>query len=748
MQVNPEPRSLSTRDIIRQTRESPLHIMLDPADKPVSSISLWKHNVWCLDGNNYTRVNWAIELPDGSLLTDLQHSQLLNSFKRLQWSLFADPRSGKRMSPNSISTRITGLRAVARWMAENNYFDFSQLEPDSIDRFTQDLINQITSETDELDDTLLSETDMINEADGATDGAEHDDEESLDLESEGVESSSAKAFNRILVSYGYWKRIYTQRSALAEAGVPIIGFDPFKGKSAMTAAKAVVRKIIRSIPPLPDEVALPIMDEAHRWTGIRADDVIRLQELYLSILTPKRGAITKQTIGHKDAACLNTFEFSVEPGQAEPWHPPVKCVPSQNRRRRYTVPTAIIRDLVDTVVQASAIVLQSETGMRVGELVSIPAGYDDVRQEYNAIARRSSISGINELFFIQSSLSKTVETPVKEEWLAGARPIGSDFVPGPYRAVQVLDKLLERWRAQAEAPESGRKLFVNLGLGGALPIWNANVSAYSTYTALRGFKEFVSKRVDLSNLPDKSKLGEDLTAYRDSKGTCVKTHQWRKTWAMYVVRTDRRMIPAIAMQFKHLSIAMTESAYIGTDAGLMRERDSQQARAAAAFMYQAVTGREKVAGRMAKMIDEWLEELRAIVGGKSGVAAISELQEWCELRGIKVYSSPHGKCFIRLASTEAKCHELAETSHWSRKVPNYNTREPDTCNGCKCFGVDSDHTDFWIARYVDYKGSLDAFKSSGMKAGFRIIQERASQSANMLRALGIDLNTLKEECHA
>jgi hypothetical protein len=412
------------------------------------------------------------------------------------------------------------------------------------------------------------------------------------------------------------------------------------------------------------------------------------------------------------------------------------------------VPTAVIRDLVDAVTQAGSILLQSETGMRASELISIPAGYDDAGQEHKAVNRKLSISGLNELFFIRSSLIKTVAIPEQEEWIAGARPVGSDFIPGPLRAVQVLDELLAPWRARAEDPEVRGKLLVTLGIGGNLPIWSKNVNAWSAQMALRGFKAFVSKRVDLSNLPNKSKLGEDLTVYRDSNGTCVRTHQWRKTWAMYVVRTDRRMIPAIAMQFKHLSIAMTESAYIGTDAGLMRERDSQQARAAAAFMYQAITGREKVAGRMAKMIDEWLDEFRGIVEGKSGVAAINKLQDWCETRGIKVYSSPHGKCFIRLAPTDAKCHEAANTTHWGQKVPNYKTREPDTCNGCKCFGVDSNHIDFWIARYTDYKDSLDALNASGLKAGFRIIQERAAQSANMLRALGVDPNSLKGESHA
>jgi hypothetical protein len=86
---------------------------------------------------------------------------------------------------------------------------------------------------------------------------------------------------------------------------------------------------------------------------------------------------------------------------------------------------------------------------------------------------------------------------------------------------------------------------------------------------------------------------------------------------MYVVRTDRRMIPAIALQFKHVSVAMTESAYLGNNASILREAKSQQARAAAAFMYRCLTGKEPVAGRVAKLIDEYRPIIVKIAGSAS-----------------------------------------------------------------------------------------------------------------------------------
>ncbi|MCS0627941.1 hypothetical protein NX786_01105 [Telluria mixta] len=740
--------NLRTSQIIRETLTEPLHMMIDPSHMPVSSKSIWSDEIWELDGYGQTRINWAIALENGSWLTSADHAELLNSFKRLLWSLLSDPRTGKRLSPNSSASSTSGLRTLAKWMANNDYSNFSQLDRASLSNFTQDLINEKILELDALEDDAFVD---IEKSDESEEEGDDQDDDIFESERVGEEASAVGAFNAIRQSYTYWKRIYTQRGALAEAGIPVIEFDPLEGKSIIKAARAVAKQVIKKIPPLPDEVALPIMAEAHKWLGVRADDIIKLHEMYLSVFQAKDRPPSNRTndvINHEDAMYLNTFEFSVEPGDSQPWHPKLRCSLSKNRTYRYTVPTAAIRDLIDTVVQAAAIVLQSETGMRASELISVPSGKDDARQEFNAIGRRLSISGLNELYFVQSSLIKTVDAPEKEEWIAGARPVGSEFIPGPYRAIQVVDRLLAPWRANSNDPESRHKLFVTPRSGGALPIWNASISPWEGFTALRAFKDFVSNKVDLSQLPDQSKLGEDLTIYRNTKGTCVKTHQWRKTWAMYVVRTDRKMIPAISMQFKHLSIAMTESAYIGTDTNLMRERNSQQSRAAATFMYQAITGREKVAGRMAKTIDEWLDELKNIIGENVGVVAIDNLQEWCELRGIKVYSSPHGKCFIRLSPKDAKCHEAGGTVHWNRKSPNYSRREPDACNGCKCFGVDSDHADFWIGRYTDYKKSFEALSANGLQAGFRIIQERVAQSANMLRALNIDPDTLTEKEHA
>jgi integrase len=730
---------ISTLEIVREPRHSLFHLLPNPSDCVISSVSKWSDTVWRLDGRGATALNWAFLLKDGVKFTSIEHASLLNYFKRFFWSLLVDSRNCPSWTPHSSAVRFTGVKRIASWMVARSHYDFSSLDPEALEEFAEDLLEDLAHEGVQADDTELNYA-------GSSDIA-------IDEVVEDVENTDPQGFYTALsAAFDVWKRLWLQAQVMNEAGVPAIQTDPLKGVTPHRAALDLTYRVITRIPPLPDEVALPIMNEAHRWIGIRAADVIRLHNLYLTVLEKNKNLNKINTISDKDAATLAEFQFSVEPGCNEPWHhtvAPVAVTWGKDEMPAYQIPTETVRKLVDTVRAACAIIIQSETGMRVSEVSLIPAGYDVSRGEHNALIIRLSKSGLNELFFIQSTLVKTVKLAKTEEWLAGSRPVGSKFTPGPYRAVHILEELLAGWRNKSTDQRVRRSLFVHIKKGGnALSLKANNYAATRTYGLRNHQQSFVAEYVDLSTLPDKSGLGEDLTFYRESQGRCLTTHQWRKTFAMYVVRTDPRMISAIALQFKHLSIAMTESAYISKDPALMQERDTQQSRAAAAFMYKAVTGKSAVAGRMAKMIDAWAGEILLMVEKKNAVDALNQLEKFCQERRIKVFSSPHGKCFIGLSPNEARCHQLAGTNHWNRQLPNFSTREPDVCNGCKCFGVDSDHSDFWIQRYVEYQSAWQSAVRHGLTAGFRMVQERALQSANMLKALEIPLPHITEDNHA
>ena len=76
------------------------HLLDSTNDIWISTRSLWRDNVWTLDNETYgvpqtdARLNWVVKMPDGSYLTDHEWKPLLESFKKLAWSLFSDAREG------------------------------------------------------------------------------------------------------------------------------------------------------------------------------------------------------------------------------------------------------------------------------------------------------------------------------------------------------------------------------------------------------------------------------------------------------------------------------------------------------------------------------------------------------------------------------------------------------------------------------------------------------------------------------
>jgi hypothetical protein len=735
-----EARAISTQAILLDTQSAPLHLMRRPANCAVSSMSRWEDVEWQFDVSNGGYVNWAFELPDGARFSDPRHAPLLDVFKRFLWSRMADPREGKAIKPSNANLTSIEMKRLVSWMNVKGYDDISMLDPDAFDEFTEHYVAEIEGGESEFDDDQLT-----------MDEGEHEALETVPI-------ANSNGWGRLFRAFSLWAQLWAQSGALRDAKVTPLPADPLRGLTAHKIASQIADRIENRIPPLPDEVAIPIMNEAHKWLGVRADDIIVLHHHYMDTIQSWRtnaGRVLQGRVQKWHADQLGTFEFSVEPGCDKPWREAIRAerLPELSKakvrpRPVYTFPTQVVRDLVDTVREACVTVIQSETGMRIGEVVKLPSGFDPLSGQYSAIKTRVSKTGLNELFYLRSALEKTVDSPLREEWLGGSRPVGSSYLPGPYRAVQVLQSLLAPWRDRSDNAEAKGALIVHVANGPGLPRDDIVISPTGTKALRKMLKAWTEACVDLSKLPDKSRLDENLIPYRKSNGKCIKTHQWRKTFAMYVVRTNRRMIPEVATQFKHLSVAMTENTYISSDPDLLRERDSQQARAAAAFMYTKVTGNAPTAGRIAKIIEEHADSIAAVIGKKHGVAALNELEDWCANRSIKVFSSPHGKCFIGLQPTEARCHEVAGTTHWSNRRPDFATREPDLCNGCGCFGVDLDHADFWKDRYVEYQAAWLKAKAGGLRAGYRVIQERAAQSANLLKALQIQLPSLSGESHA
>lgn len=741
----------------------PFYVLEDPSECWVSRRSQWKDLRWQLDAK-FASVNWAFRLPDGSLLTDPQHASLLDELRRLFWSFFCNTDSHPAIALTTATAIFGRLRELTRWMFFRAYQSVADLDANALIDFIDDLkaeavarenLNAAEAEADAEADAFVDAADEVAAREGGPSEGVEDLEEGLDDEdsdplwddelAQGLIDSEIwvqlrddrSIFGRLYNSLRLWDHIYSRRS-LFQGRFVFMELDPFGGRSAYKIAKEKAAAAYALIPPLPDEVAIPAMNAANAWLYWRADDICLLAEKGSEIVSRCSRYRGDLRLSECDAKFLLAFQFSVDPVSSKPWREPLDVV---QRKGFYLFPSFDINRLVTQMRGACALVLHSETGLRPEELEKTPAKVREGETLRPPYYFTPTESGLNQLWYMQSLISKAQPVPVLTSWMLGSTPSGSSYTPAPVRAIDVLVRLLEPWRKLSGDPEVASMLFVH-SLGPNFPTAPKNIYASSSALIGRAQRAFITQCVDLSKLPDRSKRDENLIEYRQTAGACIYPSQWRKTFAMYTVRVDSSMIPEVAQQFHHMSVAMTESHYIGTNIELLKERDSQRSRATASFMLECVRGSTPTAGRTSKLIYEYKDEILAVVGDARGVAAIAVLAQWCERRGVRVFPSASGHCFVGLWPKDAECHKAAGTGHWSNTAPNYEYRNPSACVGCKCFGIDVSHAPFWNKRYVENKVFVIKANRLGLVGGTLIAKERAKQSASVLNVLRIELPVL------
>ncbi len=390
----------------------------------VSTRSRWRDDQWYLDnhtpGQKLKSVLWRRRLHDGSYLTDPRHAELLDAFRRLIWSLIADPRSGKARTAGSAPQFSRGVHLVAWWMVKNGYRHFGQLDGASSREFREDLPGLCQ----EVEQARRSEDPGELEEDQGDDAEDDPDEEADGDDLSAAGDLQDLGLGPIYMALAVWHSVWKQRNALAEAGCPGMPERPFDGKPVATVARDIAQREIGRIPPLPDEVAALTMAAAYRLIGTPADDVMALQRLYIDT---RRKMLRESNRGMAHASTretLRAFQFSTLPGEASPWHEPLRPISVEHLRWGEVTLHEIqrMRGLVQAIRDAAVIVLQSSSGMRINEVCGLSAGLDPGTGLPSCVRIRKSPSGLSELFYLRSLLSKTRAAPVEVEWLLGSRP--------------------------------------------------------------------------------------------------------------------------------------------------------------------------------------------------------------------------------------------------------------------------------------------------------------------------------------
>ena len=449
------------------------------AARPVSRHSGWSDPVWELDIDvagrraDQKRVRWGIALPDGSRLTDPQHAHLLEAARRFLWSMGIDPPSGRRRSsPSSLFTKAGVLLTLIRWMVGEGFTTFRSLDRYAVERYQAFLQQRRGSRPGKTSPITIGN------------------------------------YLRIL------KDLYHQRAKLPDA----LDFDPFPHTTAGLVA-GVCRATRRSIPFIPDAIAIDLISKALHWIEYETDGILEQSDRYQDALQRARA----RGISERESRRCAFHAIRARLKEPQPPAPAGRLITT-----KYDIDRCL-KHLVD----ACFIVIAGFVGMRASEILSIRSGAIEYSQLGTTGARQA---------YLVARLFKTAEVGGRlERWLA----------PEPVvTAVKLLERLSEPLRVA-----SGRdELFLtrNTQYCEVIGITNMNING-----RIREFAAYNSVR------------------HHEGRAWPFSSHQFRKTFARFIARRDRSQLLALADHLKHVSVAMTAKGYVGTDFDLQQLVDHE-----------------------------------------------------------------------------------------------------------------------------------------------------------------------------
>lgn len=699
----------------------------------VSSTSFWPDEVWRLDtttpGQRYF-IGWKFKLPNGTFSTDECHATLLECFKVIVWGMLSHGGTyGKALKPGSLPSMGVGMRELFKWMVHCSYLSFVELDAAAQADFLLDLPiilanrrkfygSSIVDVSYDGDAAFIARTSAKSGFDEPEYADDADDEETF-------------SYSQVLYRINTFYHIFYQKKALLSCGLPALLAAPFDGKLVGSITSKISKYLVNRIPPLPDEVALPLLKQALTWIDFKAKDILQLQTEFVTCRNDAMVAgLSISGAIHRTNKILQSFEFSIAQGNEYSWRKPLPELERINHPGLGAVeynPTQNLRNLVVRARDASVIALQYMVGLRAGEICSAKGGWAEGNDLPDCIVRRYSKNGLIEMFFLKGIISKGVSHPRADEWLLGCRPVGSSFFPVPVRAVMLLERLYRPWRNLGGTGD----LIVNFAQKKGLPVAPESVSKITSGALLRGTKRFIFSEVDLSHLPDTNIHDEDLEAYRDSKGLCIRTHQGRKTFAAYILESKTSLLRSVSEHFKHMNVALTEAAYFPAVSRLRGDAESMRFAQSVAFFVEAAQGK-KVYGRMGEVVERYFggKEWRETMPLRELEKKVTELVQVHDLR---IFFSSHGSCLINANPLNSRCRAATDTVSWDATTPDFSARSPGLCAGCGCFAMDSAHRPFWENRVNTMTLVVSAASSEQQSREFRVHQVRLEQAKNVLK---------------
>lgn len=714
---------------------SPGHAFVDLTGK---DFSFWRAFVWIFQHTNpakpVIKFGWSFSLPSGGMSTDPEHVVLLESFKTVVWGMLTNEDYGKSLSVGTLMPMSGGVREAFRWFVWNGLQDFSQLSPKLLSAYLDALPQLIVDkesvyagfcaegynfgyhspsmrkgEAAQYEDDFENDEESNYEGDEeglpgsalgngvagpvrqvAENGEGVDSEALVDEDVEGDDDgvSYSQVANRVSVLY----YIHAQRKLLERRNLPALLEKPFKGKTFGEVSSSITRHVINRIPALPQSVSQPLLTEVFKWVdhiGRRVCDV----HSNFHLARDGGASLLEDVFDELDAAGFSMSRFARLPWR-ERLEERVRGLedPISFGQHRMRLATLLYRD-------ACVLAVQYLAGLRISEVCSVVVSRSKVDGLPSCIYKRVSPDGMTELYFLKAMLVKGRQRPKAKDWVIGCVPCGSDQVPVVVRALDQLHDVISPFLSDEEETP----LFLHYANRWGMPRSKDSLLRASGVDLQRGCRRFIRCFVDLSKLPDHDNFGNNLVPYRESKGECIRTHQGRKTFADYCLKTRKSSMSALSFHYGHLNESTTYKGYYEPIQRLADEVESM-AHSATVDFFVSRSERKTIFGNMAEAVDRFLAENKLDTITDITVLRI-KVQELVLAHDLRIFFNDFGNCFVSVAPLESRCQQAAGGGSWMLRKPNYKTRHITMCAGCNCFVLDSTHLPYWEKRVEDWSSA-------------------------------------------
>ena len=661
-------------------------------------------NVWKVKNETpgqvkqYATISWSKPLANGESLTDPKHTALLYSLRCFVWSLMHDPQESEAASAGGIGGLAMPLRDLACFLTDQGIEDLDEISEEDTWAFAEEVV-------------------------------ELHQEGSREVGQPGRMRSPTHA--GVIRSINVLTVVYRQRRAIEKLGGKSLKMAPYGGAKphSVVTDDLGLKRDSATIPPVPDQVAIPILNTASRMMDESADGLIAATKELLAI----RGfAKDWEQIRAADRlalyAELNKLSANLHipmpygVGDQLALDRQLTKVDADGQEFVLDSPLVVLRHLLTSCVAACSIVLQAGTGVRSHELLSSQALPIKSDGWPSCLSSRISRDGMIELFYVEAITSKRGK-PRKVEWILGARPVGSDYMPPPVRAILTVNRLLAVFRELGGIDD----LFVVLSSARGIPAVARSVTRMTSGYLARLQRAFVLNWVDLSTLDS-----PEFEGYRLGR---LRPHQWRPTFATFVFRTNPTMLKALSEHFKHVSDAITSKYYIGNDPAFLAACDDAQTMAAVQVLRSITFKGAPVVGGFSRYVDELRKELTLHL-----VDEQSQFKEQLALRYVAeeelvLWNTDYGRCWSSQLPTKSLCNQRAGASVLASTSPNLAIAHVELCAGCSCLEISTEHAAYWIERRDQNALLAKEAKRANDQTTLAIVQRRQRQAEAMVKHL-------------